>query len=191
MKLSLTIAILFVGITSSTARDFIVSSTADSGEGSLRQAILDANDHYGPDKIVFNIPMSDRGFLPAHTTGQPGEAFFIRLVKPLPLITEALILDGKSQTRFTGDTNPALPGFPGAEVIIMHQKITEQLTPGFAEGVPLESYSQMGGELITVSTDTIIMAATLMIQDIEMVEWQSKAQQRKMTQVVGGKLPHR
>src|SRR5689334_18053532 len=35
---------------------FVVSSTADAGGGSLRQAILDANANPGADQITFNLP---------------------------------------------------------------------------------------------------------------------------------------
>lgn len=50
--------LLWGGIPSSTlfADTFTVNTTADSGAGSLRQAILDANTHVGPDTIVFDIP---------------------------------------------------------------------------------------------------------------------------------------
>jgi len=34
----------------------VVSGTADSGEGSLRQAILDSDHSPGPNTIAFNIP---------------------------------------------------------------------------------------------------------------------------------------
>lgn len=37
------------------AAEFLVTTTADSGAGSLRQAILDANASPGADKIHFNI----------------------------------------------------------------------------------------------------------------------------------------
>ncbi len=170
------------------AKEFVVSRTEDSGEGSLRQAILDANDHYGPDKIVFNIPMSDRGFLSSDVTGEPGDAFFIRLVSPLPKITEALIIDGKSQTRFTGDTNPATPEFMGAEVIIMHKKLMEPIDSEYAEGISLESHHQMK-QVIMVSNTEVIIAATILMQDIELKEWPKKS--KKIAQAVGGKNPQR
>src|SRR5205807_3002657 len=35
---------------------FVVANTNDSGPGSLRQAITDANNHPGTDDIVFDIP---------------------------------------------------------------------------------------------------------------------------------------
>ncbi len=46
---------------SARAAVFTVTTTADSGTGSLRQAILDANANPGPHTIVFNIPDSDPG----------------------------------------------------------------------------------------------------------------------------------
>ena len=41
------------------AATYTVTNTNDSGAGSLRQAIIDANNHSGDDTIEFNIPMSD------------------------------------------------------------------------------------------------------------------------------------
>lgn len=67
------------------AATFVVTSTGDSGPGSLRQALLDANASPGADQIAFNIPGPSPhrivilSFLPAATgpvtidgTGQPG-----------------------------------------------------------------------------------------------------------------------
>jgi hypothetical protein len=61
----------------------VVTNVNDSGAGSLRQAILDANGNAGMDAIVFNIS----GFGP-HT---------IALVSALPSITGDLIIDGYTQ----------------------------------------------------------------------------------------------
>ena len=51
---------------------FVVTNTADSGPGSLRQAILyaDANDSV-PETISFNIPTTDPGFANGVFTIQP------------------------------------------------------------------------------------------------------------------------
>jgi hypothetical protein len=43
---------------------FVVTTTSDSGAGSLRQAILDANANAGADTITFNIPQSDPNYQP-------------------------------------------------------------------------------------------------------------------------------
>ncbi|MGB0561445.1 MAG: Calx-beta domain-containing protein [Spirulinaceae cyanobacterium] len=61
----------------------VVTNTNDSGPGSLRQAILNANANPGPDTITFNIPGSG-----VHR---------IQFITDLPTITEALIIDGFSQ----------------------------------------------------------------------------------------------
>ncbi len=67
---------------------FEVSTTSDSGPGSLRQAILNANAIAGDDVITFNIPGSGvRTIAPA---------------SPLPPITEAATVDGLSQPGWGG-----------------------------------------------------------------------------------------
>jgi uncharacterized repeat protein (TIGR01451 family) len=62
---------------------FTVINTNDSGAGSLRQAILDANQNSGADAINFTIPGSG-----THT---------INLLSPLPFITGVLTIDGTTQ----------------------------------------------------------------------------------------------
>jgi len=70
------------------AMTFTVNNTSDSGGGSLRQAILDANANPGADTINFNIPG------PAPHTIIP--------LSPLPAITEAVTINGTSQPDFAG-----------------------------------------------------------------------------------------
>ncbi len=74
------------------ANDTVVTTNNDSGEGSLRQAILNANAFAGPDVISFKI-----------TTGTGLQT--IRLQTALPEVTGPIILDGTTQTGFT----PATP----------------------------------------------------------------------------------
>jgi len=52
---------LVASVASAVPQVFTVTNTADTGVGSLRQAILDANENVGPDTIGFNIPSSDSG----------------------------------------------------------------------------------------------------------------------------------
>src|SRR6267378_6088620 len=68
---------------------FTVTSVADSGPGTLRQAILDANANAGADTIVFNIPGSG-----VHTIS-PATA--------LPTITDAVVIDGYTQPGTSGN----------------------------------------------------------------------------------------
>jgi hypothetical protein len=77
------------------AGTFVVYNTNDAGPGSLRQAILDANEHPGLDDIVFRV-MGDG-------------VQTIRPTKELPLISDAALVDGYTQpgsspnTQWTSD----------------------------------------------------------------------------------------
>jgi hypothetical protein len=75
---------------------FLVTNTNDSGTGSLREAIYDANTlAYGtavsPDPIAFDITTTDPGY--NSTTG----AFTIQPLSALPTITDTLVLDGYTE----------------------------------------------------------------------------------------------
>ena len=75
------------------AADLPVTTTADAGAGSFRQAILDANATPGPDRVLFNIP----------GTG----VRTIALASPLPVITAIVTIDGTSQPGY--DDATAIP----------------------------------------------------------------------------------
>src|SRR4051795_8557074 len=68
----------------------LVLNTNDSGPGSLRQAILDADAASGGE-IHFAIPPGDPGYVPA------ADAFPIQPATPLPALTAAIALDGYTQ----------------------------------------------------------------------------------------------
>jgi len=74
---------------------YMVTNTNDSGAGSLRQAILDANSNAGLDTIEFNIP----------GTGP----FSIQPLSLLPDITDQINIDGYTQPGASSatDTSPA------------------------------------------------------------------------------------
>ena len=84
---------------------FAVTNTQDSGDGSLRQAILDADDRPGADTIVFNIPESDQGY------NEVLGIWTIQLVNELPeMLYGETTIDGGTQADFIGrDTNPSGP----------------------------------------------------------------------------------
>jgi hypothetical protein len=87
--LSIASLAIFLGYSSSrfvesaSAATFTVVNTNDSGAGSLRQAILDANANAGQDTIGFNIPGSG--------------VQTITLASNLPTITDPVIIDGYTQ----------------------------------------------------------------------------------------------
>ncbi|WKZ31160.1 MAG: hypothetical protein QY318_00085 [Candidatus Dojkabacteria bacterium] len=90
--------------TEATAATFTVTNTNDSGAGSLRQAITDANATSAPDIIEFAIPTSDPNYNATY-------GFFnIDIQTVLPTITFPLHIDGASQATNIGDTNPGTIG---------------------------------------------------------------------------------
>lgn len=93
-------------------RELLVTNTNDSGDGSLRTAILDANNclRRTPCNISFQIP----GPVPA------GGRFVIQPRTPLPELTGEVKVDGATQTQLTGDTNP-----DGPEIEINGALLTE------------------------------------------------------------------
>jgi hypothetical protein len=78
-----------------SATTFTVTNTNDSGAGSLRQVILDANANPGTDTIAFNIA--------------PGGVQTITPTTILPTITDPVIIDGTTQ-----------PGFAGTPLIVIN-----------------------------------------------------------------------
>ncbi len=83
------VAALTLGATSILqAAALLVTSTNDTGSGSLRQAILDANSTSEPDVIAFQIP--------------GGGPFTISPVSKLPPITAPVRIDGTTQPGYAG-----------------------------------------------------------------------------------------
>ncbi len=85
---------------------YAVGGGAD-GKISLREAIIAANNTLGADTITFALLNTEAGY-----TGTAGvDAYWqISLTAALPTITEAVLLDGLSQTSFGGDVNPGALG---------------------------------------------------------------------------------
>jgi hypothetical protein len=87
-------SILAAGI--ALGNTYTVTTTADSGAGSLRQAILDANANGGPDTIAFNIVGSG--------------VQTITPIAPLPTITDAVTINGYTQPGAAANTHPPNQG---------------------------------------------------------------------------------
>lgn len=77
------LVLAFFVATSASAANFVVTNTNDSGAGSLRQAILNANASVDADNIIFSIPGSG--------------PFTITPVTALPKITGSTSVDGYTQ----------------------------------------------------------------------------------------------
>src|SRR5271157_1967065 len=78
---------------------YAVINTNDSGAGSLRQAIINANKDTSPDDFVFNIPASTAPLLDVPVSGfDPGtQTWTITLQSPLPAITNTVSIDGYTE----------------------------------------------------------------------------------------------
>ncbi len=93
-----------------SAQPYTVINTGDSGAGSLRQAILDANANLGPDNIVFDIPGAG-----PHT---------IAVATALPFITDAVTIDGYTQTGASINTVR-----DGSDAVLMIELTSSALPP--------------------------------------------------------------
>jgi parallel beta-helix repeat protein len=94
-----------------SANTYLVTNTNDSGGGSLRQAILDANGNSGTDQISFNIPGSG--------------VQTISPLTPLPTITDPVVIDGYTQPGASANT---LTG--GDNAVILIELNGSQTPPG-------------------------------------------------------------
>ncbi len=108
---------------------FTVTTTADSGAGSLRQAITDANNAAGPDIIEFNIPEGQC---------QPSGICRITLATSLPTVTEGVTLDGTTQPRYGSApanvcATAALPSYLRVQLATSDDYILEIETLSVAE----------------------------------------------------------
>lgn len=80
----------WLGLGGGAAATWAVTTAADAGPGSLRQALLDANGRPGRDRIVFDVPGAG--------------PHVIAVLSPLPVVTDPVVIDGFTQ--------PGAGGFP-------------------------------------------------------------------------------
>ncbi len=95
MRLRVGLAALLVA-SALPAMTFTVTNTTDSGAGSLRQAILDANANAGLDTIAFNV------------TGAGCDGSGVCTITPasdLPVVTSPVLIDGYTQSGSAANTN--------------------------------------------------------------------------------------
>jgi len=98
VMVALSVAFLAVG-NLALANTYTVTSTADTGAGSLRQAILDANASAGLDTIAFNV------------SGAGCDGAGVCTIAPtstsLPVFTSPVLVDGYTQPGSSPNTNPS------------------------------------------------------------------------------------
>ncbi|MET0383102.1 MAG: right-handed parallel beta-helix repeat-containing protein, partial [Burkholderiaceae bacterium] len=98
---------------------FVVTNTNDSGAGSLRQAILDANAHAGFDDIVFSIGSGPQTIAPTSS---------------LPVVTDAVSLDARTQPGYGSTPLIELDGTSSANSFELTSGASGSVIAGFAIG---------------------------------------------------------
>jgi parallel beta helix pectate lyase-like protein len=130
-------AATLVGAGQANAGTFAVTSLADSGPGSLRQAILDSNASPGADVIQFNVDSS----IPT-----------IDLLSQLPTVTDALTIDGTTQPvvgRITLDGSLAPAGTAGLVISADNSSVKGLVFSGFNDGIEVRASNvQIDGAII-------------------------------------------
>jgi hypothetical protein len=148
-----------VGLTAATARagtTFTVTNTNDSGPGSLRQAILDANASPGKDTIAFDIPGAG-----------------IHVIEPLtdlPVVVDPVSINGATQPGYhfpsgppaiqlLGDQDPASQNSHGLIVDASSSDIRALAIGGFDEGIllgPFGGNDKVRGCVIGADPDGVV-----------------------------------
>ena len=117
---------------------FTVTTAADSGAGSLRQAITDANNtpnSGGADMIAFNIP--------------GGGVHTIAPLTALPAITEDVIVDGYTQPGAAANTNAVNRGDNAKLMIeLSGEQIPETTPPTFVDALNVQATVRIKGLVI-------------------------------------------
>jgi hypothetical protein len=115
----------------------MVTTVADSGAGSLRQALLDAAANAGADTVLFNIPGSG--------------PHVIAPLSSLPLLNGPIIIDGYSQPGALHNT--AAVGFDGQVRIVIDGSMA-----GFIDGFAITDRAQFFGLAIGNFAGAAILA---------------------------------
>lgn len=112
--------------------DFTVTTTNNSGPGSLQEAILSANANPGEDQIVFDLPGC-----------APTSPCVISLLNPLPVITDALTITGTGMTSLIIDANNNFRGFNAETVPVTIADLTVQNGNTTGRGAGIRSFGDL------------------------------------------------
>jgi hypothetical protein len=140
---------LLLSVISSQAAALTVSTTADAGVGSLRQAIIDANINIAANTVTFNIPTTD----PGYNAGQ--NQFTINLLSSLPDIPlAAFTLDNTQSQSITVKGNNTFRIFTlvnSAVFTVNNLTISNGFTSGLGGGIYMGDSSTLHLNRSTVS----------------------------------------
>ena len=155
------------------AATFTVTTTNDSGPGSLRQAILDANATPGADRIVFNIPGSGE-----HGIGPSSP------LPPLSDPTGGTTIDGYTQPG-ASPNNQLVTDNAVRRIILFAAGLVLTSSNNVVRGLTINTYGGNGtGVLITQASANNAVAGNLITNYNSGVEVRDSA-----NNVIGGTLP--
>ncbi len=142
---------------------FTVTNTLDSGAGSLRQAILDANAATETSLISFQIPESDPNFIDVDAALAGGDAqadvWRIQPLTELPELTASvgIMLDGLTQTAFGGNPNPLGPEIVLDGDSLFARGLTIRTSDHTIRGLNIQDFGRSGIDLF--GGDRVVIVA--------------------------------
>jgi len=134
-RFGLAVALVLLVSAGLVAATFTVTNTADTGAGSLRQAITDANGATGPHTIGFNIPGAG-----VHTIAPATDL-------PAIVVVEGLTIDGTLQPGYVGPPLIEIAGAPGSGSCLNFQFTPAHVHALIVNGCQNGILSQNGGFL--------------------------------------------
>jgi len=133
----LVVSLLLSVVLLANAATFTVTNANDSGPGSFRQALSDANNNAGVDTIEFNI------------SGAP--PFTINLASALPPVNETATIDGTTQPGFINKPVVVLNGTAAASAT----GLTLNAVGTTVRGLVIRSFAKYGVEMLGGGQHTI------------------------------------
>ena len=133
------LATVTVTVNATGPAHFVVTNTDDSGPGSLRAAILNANENPGADTILFRIPGAGVQTIAPST--------------PLPGLTDTVVVQGLSQGG-AGYTGPPLVELDGSGAGPNADGLMVTAGPATIEGLVINRFSRNG---ITIVANGVVV----------------------------------
>lgn len=154
---------LLLGVVSAQAANLTVTTTADDGVGSLRQALVDATANAAANVISFNVPTTDPGYSSIENR------FTINLMSSLPDLPLApLTIDNSQPEGMTVKGNDAFRIFTlvnSAVVTINNLTISNGFTGGLGGGIYMFDSSTLHLNRSTISGNSALAGGGIYIND--------------------------
>ncbi|MEM8671871.1 MAG: DUF4347 domain-containing protein, partial [Planctomycetota bacterium] len=131
---------------------YTVTNTNDSGSGSLRQAILNANANSGQDTIEFNISTADSGYVDPDSIANSGDEYWtIGLTSFIGWITDSVIVDATTQLGYDPGTGRPVIELDGSAAAGATTVLGIDANNSTIRGFSIHSSSDEGIEIVGFS----------------------------------------